>query len=163
MEFLSTFDTDELLALADIDFQKERNAEALFKLKALIARNNTPIQAYALLGRIYATIGLFPRAQSALRFFIDNNEGMPSVNERFQLGLVESDLGNTEEAINIWSELLTQFPDYPPALYHKAKIFVASGKEQEAIVLLNHILETAQDGDAHISLADKLLSKISVH
>ncbi|WNO11327.1 tetratricopeptide repeat protein [Teredinibacter sp. KSP-S5-2] len=160
MNNYSAFDSDELLALADFDFRNDRPEDALLKLKNLVARAATPLQTYALIGRIYATIGLFEKAKGAFEFYLTKvKDPNAKINELFQLGLVERDLGNTDIAIEIWSDLLNEHPNYAPALYHKAETLINLNRVQESVDLLNHILETAEDGDNFIALADQLLSK----
>ena len=160
MDSLTSFDNDELLALSDYDFQNDRHQDALVKLKVLIARNQTPLPTYALLGRIYATIGLLERAREAINFYLSRAPKEQTLNEIFQLGLVESDLGNFDIALQIWSDLLIEHPNHCPALFHKANVLIKKGQVQEAVDLLNHILETAPEGDKYIPMADRLLSRI---
>lgn len=160
MSDLTCFDNDELLALSDNDFQNKRYEQSLAKVKVLLARNNTPLPAYALIGRLYASIGLLERARDAFAFYISKAQREPVLNETFQLGLVESDLGNKDAALDIWTKLLAEHPNYPPALYHKANLLLEKDKIQESVDLLNHILETAPEGDNYIPMADRLLSRI---
>ncbi len=161
MSDYSNFDNDELLALADWNFKKTDYQAAIEKLKTLLARNNVPLNTYALLGRVYATIGLFERAKGAFQFFIDQKQDpSTALNERFQLGLVENDLGNSEQAIKIWDEVLASHSNFVPAMYHKAKVLVELNQVQVAVELLNNLLETAEDGNEYIPMADKLLSKL---
>lgn len=164
MTMFSNFDDEELLALADWNFQKDEHELALEKVKVLASRGTGPIQSYALMGRLYATLGLFIKAKQAFQHYLENqpDENL-KVNETFQLGLVERDMGNFDGAMSIWNNLLSNHPNHPPALYHSAVILSENGKQQEAVELLNHILETADDNDGHIQMADQLLSKLVLH
>ena len=157
------FDDPELLSLADLDFQGDRHEAALSKLKILLSRGSAPLQTYALLGRIYATIGLLTKAKQAFGFYLDNeSESERRVNETFQLGLVEKDMGNIEDAITIWDDLLNSMPEHSPTLYQKALALIGKGEKQAAVDLLNRVLETADDNDPYIPMADQMLSKLAL-
>ena len=161
MSNYSNFDNDEVLALADWSYQNGDYQGTLEKLKTLLARNNVPLQTYSSLGRVYATLGLFERAKGAFSFFIDQQpEDAPIHNEQFQLGLVESDMGNLEQAVEIWDKLLTENKEFVPAMYHKAKALVDLNQIQSAVDILNNLLEVAEDGNEYIPMADQLLSKL---
>jgi tetratricopeptide (TPR) repeat protein len=163
MTNFANFDDNELLALADWHFQNDQHEGALDKLKVLLGRGSAPLQTYALLGRLYATIGLFGKAKEAFRFYLDNeSDESRTVNETFQLGLVERDMGNTDGAIQIWDNLLQKHPNHSPALYNKALVLSELGQTQAAVELLNHILETAPDNDNHIQMADQLLTRLAL-
>jgi len=59
---IERFETDELLALARVDFDSKRQDRALYKLKACLSRSDCPAEALALAARVYATLKLFDRA-----------------------------------------------------------------------------------------------------
>ena len=163
MNNFASFDNDELLALSDWNFQNNLHENALEKLKVLVRRDNAPLQSHALIGRIYATLGLFEKAKISFTFYLENqtNHRM-KINETFQLGLVERDLGNIDNALHVWDELLKEHPKHTPCLYNKAVILVEIKQYQKAADLLNSILEIAEDNDQHIQLADQLLSRIAL-
>lgn len=163
MTDFSVFDSDELLALSDLNFQSGNHQDALEKLKILVRRENAPLQTHALLGRIYATLGLFEKAKTAFIFYLEHqtNDRM-RVNEFFQLGLVERDMGNFDAALKIWDDLLKAYPNHTPTLYNNAVILAEKQQLQKAADLLNLILEVADDKDQHIQLADQLLSRIAL-
>ncbi len=159
----SNFDGDELLALSDWHFQNNQYDQALDKLKALVTRQDAPLQSHALIGRIYATLGLFDKAKKAFVFYLEHqsNPNM-RVNEIFQLGLVEKDSGNIEAALRAWDDLLINYPNHTPCLYHKAIVLVDLKQYQQAADILNYILENAEDNDRHIQLADQMLNNIAL-
>ncbi len=156
----STFNPEELFALAKIDFQRENYENSLRKLKVLLGRNQIPVQTYSLLGRVYASIGIFEKAKECFEVFVKNVPD--AVEELFQLGMVEKDMGNADVAVSLWNDLLTKIPNFPPALYHKALVSIDKNETQDAVELLNLLLETAPEGDELIHRADQLLSKISL-
>lgn len=156
----STFNPEELFALAKMDFQRENYENSLRKLKVLMGRNQIPIQTYSLLGRVYASIGIFEKAKECFEVFVKNVPD--AIEEKFQLGMVERDMGNSDQAVNLWDELLTQVPNFPPALYHKALVSIDKDDTKHAVELLNSLLETAPEGDELIHRADQLLSRISL-
>lgn len=156
----SNFDPEELFALAKYDFSKNEYEPALSKLKVLIGRNQTLLDSYSLAGRIYATLELFEKAKECFSIFVKN--APEAIEERFQLGVVDYNLGNLEDALSMWDELLESYPGFPPALYHKALVMIDKDEVQQATDLLNSLLETAPEGDAHIAMADEMLSKLSL-
>jgi tetratricopeptide (TPR) repeat protein len=163
MNNYSNFDSDELLALADLNFRNEDYEATMHKVKVLLARSEKPLQTYALMGRVYAIIGLLEKAKGAFEYYLKHqNVQEHTLNEHFQLGMVEKDLGNIDTAIDSWDALLQNTPNFAPALYHKALALKNSGRVKDAIEPLNHILETAEDGDSYIEAADKLLSSIAL-
>lgn len=160
MSHLSNFSAEELFALATQDFKREYFEGTLDKLKLLFIRNQAPLEAYSLMGRTYASIGLFDQAKQALSKFLEESPG--AINETFQLGMIEKDLGNAEDAMQLWESVLAKAPEFPPALYHSASQLAETDQVQTAIERLNIILETAADEDSYVVLADKLISKLSL-
>lgn len=157
---LDVFEKDELFALAQHDYENERLEQALAKLKRLLDGGEFPVNVFSLLGRIYAALGLDQRAKVALEAYV---EQVPEVvPEHFHLGLVMRNLGDTEQAVKIWDDVLEKAPAFPPALYNKALFLLEQNQEQEAIELLNKIIETANDADEHVTLANDILSRLSM-
>ena len=118
------------------------------------------MEAYSLLGRIYASINLLPRAKDYFTMFL--NKSPNALAERFHLGLVQKDMGDIDSAMTTWDLVLQQQPHYPPALYNKANTLFTQDKASEATELLNLLLETAHEKDEHRNLAEKLLSRITL-
>lgn len=156
----STLDSEEIFALAKIDFQRKNYEASLVKLKALLSRNQIPLQAYSLLGRVYATIGIFRKAKECFQVFVKNNPN--ALDEKFQLGLVEKDMGNDEAALEQWDSILETAPKFAPALFQKARVLIDKEDKGEAIELLNYLLETAPEGHDLIAETESLLSKINL-
>ena len=138
---LTCFDQDELMALTEQDLRRENYAEALEKLKVIGGRNGVPVAYHAVLGRVYASLGLLQRARHAFATYVENTPD--SIHEHFQLGMVERDMGNLPEAQQIWDQVLEKEQDYPPALYFKAASLVDLNEYREAMPLLQRLKDTA--------------------
>jgi len=156
----SLFDSDELFALIERDLAKENYEGALIKLKISLAREGAPDQFYALAGRLYATLELFPRSKGAFEVYVERNPD--HYFELFQLGMVNRDLGDEDEALALWQKVLDTEKNYPAALFHSADVLVNQGQIEGATELLNQLLETAPDESEYIGMADQMLTKLSL-
>jgi tetratricopeptide (TPR) repeat protein len=157
---MTMFDPDELLALAQLDLNKERYDKALARLKVLMSAQEVPIAAYSMLGRVYAILGLHERAKEALETYLRLRPDV--VPEHFHLGMLYRDSGEGEQAMEIWAAVLAKAPNFPPALYHQGLYLLEQGLRHEAIDKLNQILETADPADEHIGMANSLMAEISL-
>lgn len=155
------FESDELLALALMDMKNQNYQYALEKVKLILASDNFPVEALALAGKIYATLGLFGRAKGSFSAYL---EKVPEAYlERFQLGMVEKDSGNYEKALDIWRDVLDFNPQYPEALFYLGDLCIRLDRIEEARTWLLTLLETAPDESDFIPLADQLLNRIKGH
>ncbi|WP_143873867.1 tetratricopeptide repeat protein [Catenovulum sediminis] len=160
MTNLSNFDTDELLALTKIDLSRDDFTSALDKLKVMNGRNEIPLDYYAMLGRVYASIGLLKRARAA---FTTYTEQVPSaVYEKFQLGMVEHDMDNVLKAQNIWEAIIEEHPQYAPALYYKATIHLRLEELSEASECLATIVEQCGPQDEYYERAVQQLNQLNI-
>jgi len=154
------FSQDELMALAELDMSRESYEAALQKLKAMQVRGDVPESYHATLGRLYASIGLLARARAQFLKCLERNPA--AVHERFQLGMVERDLGNMIKAQQIWDELLEDSPDYPPALFYKAASFVDVEEYRSAVPLLQRLKETADETNEFFVRGSELLERLNL-
>lgn len=160
MNYLN-FDQDELFALSQFDMKNQNYEKALEKIKLILSRDKIPVEALALAGKLYASLGLFERAKGA---FLEFTEKVPEAFvELFQLGMVERDLGNISMAAAIWEQVLKIEPNYPEALYYLADACVQMDSIENARDWLFKLLETAPDNSEYIQLADQLLYRIKAH
>lgn len=160
MTDLTNFDSEELLALANIDLRRDDFTAALEKLKVIKGRNEIPVELYSIIGRTYASLGLLPRAKSA---FITYVEQVPNaIHEQFQIGMVEYDMGNVLKAQQLWSELLIKEENYAPALFYKAQIHLELDEHKEAIVLFNQIKATCSQEDQYFNQASEQLNRLNI-
>ncbi len=154
----SILDSDEIFALARVDFQKENYDLCLEKLKYIQSRNQIPVAVYSLLGRTYAVLELFERARDVFKIFLENVPN--ALQERFHLGMVEKDLGNTDGAIKYWDEVLEAESAFIPALYHKAVVCVENNSLQDASQLISQLLDVVPEGDQYAVMARELSERI---
>lgn len=158
---LSIFEQDELLALIREDMKKQDYVSALTKVKFILSRDRIPVEVLALAGKIYATLGLFERAKLAFADYLQNSPN--SFLELFQLGMVEKDMGNYDQAIQNWEAVLELQPNYPEALFYLGDLSIHMERLEEARTWLLRLLETAPDGSEFIPMADQLLNRIKAH
>ncbi|MFC4161870.1 tetratricopeptide repeat protein [Chitinimonas lacunae] len=159
MTDLNLFDNDELLALAQLDIGAERLDAALAKLKTLLNREAPPVAALALAGRLYAQIGLLDKARLHFEQYLAYHP--EAVNERFQLGMVHFDGGNSEHALELWGQVRESFPHHPPALFYSALAIGRAGRDHEARALLQTLLNTAEPDNLYSGRAKELLASLA--
>lgn len=155
------FEQDELLALIKNDMKNQQYANALEKTKYLLTSETIPVDTFAIAGKLYATLELFEKAKF---FFSEYVRHIPhAFTELFQLGMVEKDLGNPEEALEIWKKVLEINSDYSEGLYYSADLNIQLHRYEDARSLLLQLLENAADNDPYIPMADQLLNRIKAH
>lgn len=157
----SLFEEDELLALSRFDMKNHRYDSALEKLKVLLERERVLIDAFALAGKLYASLGLYERAKHAFTVYTENVSD--AYLELFQLGMVEKDMGNLDGAKEIWSKVLELSPNHAEALYFLGEACFQQNDIESARDWLFRLLETAPDESEYIALADQLLNRIRAH
>jgi len=160
MNNFSLLDTDELFALAQLDFEREDYQSALPKLKKLIKGQDFPVGVFSVLGRIYAILGLFNKAKISLETFLEHQPD--AVPEHFEIGMIHRQLGDDDSAISVWDDVLEKAPHFPPVLYSKALYLLDCDLTEESLEQLNLIIETANPNDRHIEMANELISQISL-
>jgi len=157
----SDFDTEELVALARSDLRQNRQDFALNKLKIAVRQPDCPIEGVALIGQVYADLGLFKHAQKWLGRYIEQNPKSPT--ELFQLGLTYLELGDRVQAKAIWSSVLQLMPSHPPALYFTAVASNLDGHKEDARRDLLQLLRSASPDNQYVLQGKDLLNKLDAN
>jgi tetratricopeptide (TPR) repeat protein len=155
---MDSFDIDELVALARLDLDKGALSEALWKLKKVVASDNPPAEALSMVGRLYAQLGLWARAQQMFRQYIAIEPS--AINENFQLGMVHFDAGQSAEALKIWEGLLKNHPTHPPALFYRALLSAEANQMAEARHSLEILLKSAPADNLYFKQGKELLESL---
>jgi tetratricopeptide (TPR) repeat protein len=156
-----SFDAQELFALARLDLERGSLEQALFKIKQLIADPEAPNEAFGFAGRLYAQLGIWDRAKELFQRYLKLNP--KAVTEAFQLGMVHFDSLESNEALEIWSELLQREPAHPPSLFYSALALAQQGKLPEARHNLDVLLKSASTDNLYFNRAKELLQSIDAH
>lgn len=154
-----TLDVDELLALVKLDLEKGEIEKALIKLKEIVAHKKPPMEAYSVLARTYAQLGLFERAKENFKIYLKANPD--ATVESFQLGMSHFDSGEREQALAIWDQILEKEPVHPPALYYRGLAFAQLGKLADAEQALDTLLKSAAADNLYFGRARELLQAIN--
>lgn len=155
---LTIFDTDELLALARRDLEKEDLASALHKLKWAYKQQPEEVDVWAMLARIYAQLGLWSKSQ---QFFEQYLEKTPdATTERFQFGMVCLDSGLESKALEIWGQVLDKFPAHPPSLFYSALVHAQKSEYSHSMHLLNTLFESAPSDNLYHEKGKQLAADI---
>jgi tetratricopeptide (TPR) repeat protein len=149
------FEADELYALARRDFEKGELEGALRKLKPILASGNPESEAMGLAARIYAQLRLFERAKELFQRLVADRPD--AYDEMFQLGMVNFESGNPEEAIARWDALLELQPTYPPALFYSAVALTQGANPTDAKRMLNVLLQATAPDNLYFDKAKNLL------
>jgi tetratricopeptide (TPR) repeat protein len=152
-------DDDELLAVARIDFEKERFDDALLRLKQIIRHSGpTAVPAKAELARVHARLKLFGRAQAEFLEFLHENPN--ALTERFQLGMAYFDSGDGGKALEVWDAMMLQAPLHPPALFFSSVVHAQMGRLGIAVDRCRLITEKVEKDNLYFNRARDLLQKI---
>lgn len=158
MQHFDLFNTDELLALAALDLEKENLAEGLEKLKYLVKQETVSDELDSMLGSVYAKLQLF---QYAVEHYSALLNRTPSrLHERFQLGMVYRELNELDKAVENWDLVLEEEENYPPVLFHKALLLLNADDEEECKVLLRKLAETADKDNYYVERALGVLEEL---
>jgi tetratricopeptide (TPR) repeat protein len=155
---LSLFDVHELLALAQDDIDNKRFSEALFKVKTALAMPKPPNDLLAVAAKLYGQLRLFDKAKALFNRYLEQEP--QATHERFQLGMVHFDNGETEAALTIWGHLLEQHPVHPPARYYSA---LANSKIVDWIAAQKHLdilLKSVAADNMYFGMGKELLTAI---
>lgn len=152
------FDCEELVAFARADFEGGNLEGALKKLKLALATDADLPEANAIAARIYARLGLYKRSQALFEKYLESNPSAPL--ESLQLGMTYFDCGALDDAISIWTVLLDQVPDYPPALYYCALAYSQLGMLEKAKHSIQTLTRVARPSNLYFGRANELLQDI---
>jgi cytochrome c-type biogenesis protein CcmH/NrfG len=151
-------DAREMVALARLDFEKERFDHALLRLKQVVAKKAGDPEALSLLGATYARLRLWDKAQAMLQAFLKLHPD--ALNERFQLGMTFFESGDNTRAIAVWEQVLKQSKNHPPALFHIALANARQGQLKEALALCEAVLANASADNLFHGRAKDLAEKL---
>jgi tetratricopeptide (TPR) repeat protein len=152
------FDTDELLALARIELERNDLEGALLKLKKIVDAKDAPAEAVALAARVYAQLGLYDRADKLYQRFLEQHP--EAVTERFQLGMTRLDSGKPDKALEVWEALLKEQPAHPPALFYKSLVLAQTGKNADAKKNLDLLLKSIPNDNLYFGRGKELLQAL---
>jgi tetratricopeptide (TPR) repeat protein len=155
---LENFEADEITALARLDIEQGRIEQALVKLKHLLAGSSVPAEAIGMAARLYAKLGLFERAKGLFERYLTIRPD--SIEEEFQLGMVQLDKGDSDQALATWEGLLRRLPTFPPGLFYSALVLHRQGKIAEAVRNLNVLMKTAPADNLYFGRSRELLQSI---
>ena len=151
-------EADELLALAKHDIEKGQLENGLRKLKQILATQDPVPEAIAMTARLYAQIGLLPRARDLFQRYLQNDP--TAINEKFQLGMVHFDGREFKEAQNVWEEILTTTPIHPPALYYMGLLNAQQNQLGDARRHLEVLLKSVATDNLYFERSKELLQAI---
>jgi len=154
----TAFDSDELLALTNLDIEKGDIENALLKLKTILADKKPPVEANAMAARLYAQLGLFDRAKDLFEKYIKVNPD--AIVENFQLGMAHFDAGDVDAALKIWDVVVKTDPVNPPALFYRGLALTQQHQYSDAKQSLDTLLKTAPADNLYFGRAKELLSAI---
>jgi pentatricopeptide repeat protein len=152
--------TRELVACGNFEFMNEHFATALNYYKKAYINQDFNIEHSPQLARCYAKLGLFEEAREIFEKFI--NQYPDAYIERFQLGMVMKDLNQIEAAIKYFDEVIGQQPNFPPAVYYKALIYLEKNDLVSAKFLLAELLELTEADNLYRKLAEELIKKRNI-
>ena len=156
--FSENLEADELLALARIDIEKEQLENGLRKLKQVLSIPDPIPEALAMAARLYAQIGLLPRAKHLFERFLQQNPH--AINEQFQLGMVHFDGREISEAKQIWEKILATTPTFPPALYYLGLLNAQQNQLADARRHLEVLLKSVATDNFYFERSKELLQSI---
>ncbi len=116
-------DSDELAFFALRALENSDLEKALITVKTAMLRSEFPVICHAIAGKAYARMAFWEKASTCLSEY---TKACPEKHhERNQLGLVLFRLGQENEAVEVWTEVLNHSPTYPPALFFLAHAYTA--------------------------------------
>lgn len=158
MEHYDLLDHEELVALARLDFESERLTEALTKLKHVTKLRDYPAAAHALLGKIFARLGLYSKACQEFSKFL--NRHPDALHERFELGLASRDSGNPGEALRQWEQVLEHAPGYPPALFFRSLVLLDEKRHKDGVLGLQQLISSNDSENLYVKRAKEVLDEM---
>lgn len=158
MEHFDLLDGEELVALARLELENNQVAAALVKLKYAKTRQSIPVDVHALLGKAFARLGLFKKAQQEFSIYIERQPD--ALQERFELGVALRDGGDTAAAITTWSRVLEASPNYPPALFFRSLLLLDENRRDEGVFGLRQLIDTTNPENLYVKRAHDVLNAL---
>lgn len=158
MKLQENFEPEELVALARLDMEKYDFSAALSKLKQAVVMENASLEAFAMLAKVYAQLGLYDRAIEQFEFYLQRDPD--ALIEKFQLGMAQFDAKKTTEALATWGQLLAGHPNFPPALYYRGLALLQQELPEQAKASLTQLVESAEPDNIYCERAKQILRDI---
>jgi tetratricopeptide (TPR) repeat protein len=137
---------DDVNALRELAIQAtilERNQEALDLWQRLLAINPFPelaAIAYVNMGTVYSRLGRF---EDALDVGEKAVECDPDLKEaRYNYAMAELHAGNAQQTIRILEDLLSEFPDYPPARFILSAAHCCADQKEKGLEGIRNLKNT---------------------
>jgi len=158
MKLQENFESEELVALARLDMEKQDFSAALAKLKQAVVMKNADLEAFAMLAKVYAQLGLYERAIEQFAYYVKRNPD--ALIEKFQLGMAQFDAKKTTEALATWGQLLVGHPNFPPALYYRGLALLQQELPDQAKASLLQLVDSAAPDNIYSERAKQLLQNL---
>lgn len=141
MENSGVLDAEELTFFARRALERLDLEKALVAAKLALCQPDFPPVCHAVVGKIYAQMGLYDRASQFLTTYIDMFPG--DYHERCQLGLVLFRSGDEEGALLVWEQALQYDKTHPPVLFYPAHAHAAKQSWSTAQRFIDILLTAA--------------------
>ena len=151
-------DAEEQLAVAKHEIQRGDLERALSRLKSLASLPRPPADALAVMGRVYAQVGLMDRSQAAFARYLEAHP--EAVHETFELGATYFDQGQDAKALEQWGRALLLQPTHPPTLYFSAAALSRTGKNADARRRLDVLFKSAPADNLYVERGRDLLKTL---
>jgi predicted Zn-dependent protease len=156
---------DDVNALRELAIQAtilEKNQEAFDLWQRLLALNPDPnlaAIAYVNMGTIYNRMGKF---QDALDVAQKAVECDPDLKEaRYNQAMAELHCGNAQNTISLLEDLLSGFPDYPPAQFILSAAYCCAGQKERGLESIRKMKDTPVGAHLDIPCLELAQSLIS--
>ena len=116
-----------LYALGHVYFQQENYPAAMQVFLNVLRHSPKRSDASNYLGRVYEVQGVFLKAIEAYQDALKNTQYETPEKPLFNLGRVYSQLGQWDEAISSYKEVVRWVPDYSDAHYNLAQAYLKVG------------------------------------
>ncbi len=160
MRDLTSFNCEELIALARLDIENHYIDGALAKIKTCLSCQDIPLEISSLAAKIYSQLRLFNNAKHRYQLFLSSMP--PVIIEKFQLGLIYLESGHYKPARTVWRELLEYEPASSPTLYHGAIDHLTSRNKPAAERNLNLMLHILATNSRYFDKAKERVQQIQV-
>ncbi len=156
---------EDVNALRELAIQAtilEKNQEAFELWQRLLALNPNPnlaAIAYVNMGTIYNRLGKFEDALDAGKKAVECDPDLKEA--RYNHAMAELHCGNAQNTISILENLLSGFPDYPPAQFILAAAYCCAGQKEKGLEGIKKLKDTpvgAHLGTPCSELAQGLIS-----
>ena len=156
---------DDMNALRELAIQAtilEKNQEAFELWQRLLALNPNPnlaAIAYVNMGTIYNRLGKFEDALDAAQKAVECDPDLKEA--RYNQAMAELHCGNAPNTLSILEDLLSDFPDYPPAQFILSAAYCCAGQKEKGLEGIRKIKDTPVGAHLDIPCLELAQSLIS--